>query len=128
MTDSHLISSSVFDKEKKFKFINCIGDYKITPENVNSATFKISRYGKHQRTIKFLNPISEKEAIATVEEYLSQPLTEDYYNQICDDLFDSLSWIQARECFYSRGECLTQCIFLEKTFIKGGNLTFFIGS
>ena len=115
-------------EEGGFKYVNCIGSYKTEPKNVGSVTFDVSRYGQHSHTIKFSDPVSEKEAIEKVEKYLSKPLTEDYYSDIVDDLFHEYPWDDAKEVFKCRGDCLTDCKFLELTYLKNSNLTFFVGS
>lgn len=113
----------------EFKYINCLDrEYLDQPQNINSVTFDISRYGQYFHTLEFSSPVSEKIAIEKVEEYLSAPLTEDYYNNIADDLFHGLPWEEAKEEFTCRGECLTDCKFLERTYIDNGNLTFSMGS
>jgi hypothetical protein len=123
------LNPEVLDQHPKgFKYINCLGAYKTTPKNITSVEFEISRYGQFTHTLEFTSPISEKEAIEKVEEYLSQALTEDYYNMIVNDLFHEYQWEEAREYFSCRGDCLTDCKFLERTYIDNGRMTFFIGS
>ena len=115
--------------ENGFKYINCLDrKYRQILKNVSEVRFDISRYGEKQRSLKFDSPVSENDAILAVEKYLSEPLTEEYYDMIKDDLFHGYSWDEAKACFTYRGDCLTDCIFLEKTEIIDGTLIFFCGS
>lgn len=124
------IDPEVLDQDPKgFKYINCLDrEYKTRPKNVTSVEFDISRYGKFNHVLEFTFPLSEKEAVEKVEEYLSHPLTEEYYNGIVDDLFHQAPWEEAVEYFPCRGDCLTDCKFLENTSVVNGRMTFFIGS
>jgi len=97
-------------------------------KNIDTVVFNISRFGKYKHELVFSNKVSEKEAIETVERYLSKPLREIYYNNIKDDLFHNAQWDEAKTFFVSRGDCLTDSVFLEETTIKDGQLSFFIGS
>jgi hypothetical protein len=85
LLDSKLAGSTL-DQDmdgNKFKYINCLDrEYFITPFDITSVEFDISRYGKFTHTITFPDPVCEKEAIEKVEEYLSEPLTEKYYDVI----------------------------------------------
>jgi hypothetical protein len=124
-----LPSSAVNQDKSKFRYINSLDrEYSINPCIINSVTFDISRYGKYTHTLEFVNRISEREAIERVEEYLSVPLTEKYYTKIADNLFHEYPWKKAKKIFKCRGDCLTDCKFLEETKIVNGNMTFFIGS
>lgn len=98
-------------------------------KNVNSVTFDISRYGKQTHTLHFKEPVAQHEAISAAERFLSEPLTEEYYNQIKDDLFNKeMSWEQAKIEYEHRGACLTDARFLEFVELKDGTLTLFCGS
>ena len=124
------LPSSVLNQDKKrFKYINCLHrEYSTNCHNINSVIFNISIYGKYSHMFEFPNLVCEKEAIEKVEEYLSEPLTEEYYNIIVDDLFHELPWEKAKMCFIVRGDCLTDCKFLEYTKVIDGKLTFTMGS
>ena len=137
LSDSKLVGcmirnlpSDVLENDKnEFHYINCLNrEYLTNPCNIDSVTFDISRYGKYNHTIMFPNSVCEKEAIEKVEEYLSQGLTKEYYENIVDDLFHEAPWDKAEKWFLLRGDCLTDCKFLEETKIANGRLTFFIGS
>ncbi len=125
-----LMKSEVEQPENGFKYANCLErEYSTSPCNVNSVKFNISRYGKFKETLTFNPAVSEKEAIEAVETYLSQPLTEEYFDRIKSDMFhDYLSWEKAQEDYYCRGDCLTDSKFLERVYLKDGEMTFFIGS
>lgn len=124
-----LTSSAISEDGDNFKYINCLDrEYSDDPCNITSVEFDISRYGKYTHTLNFDKAISEKEVITKVEEYLSEPLTEEYYSQIVDDLFHGSSYEEIKEDFLCRGHCLTDCKFLESTCVTNGKLEFFIGS
>lgn len=97
---------------------------------VLSVKFNISRYGKYTKTLTFSRQISINNAIEKAEEYLSQPVTEEYYNEIRDDLFDNETWEQVKDKNYIRGDLLSDAIFLESASIsrKGGCVTLSCGS
>lgn len=71
-----------------FVYTNCLDrEYDDYVKNVEIVKFDISRYGKYEQTIAFGTPVSEKKAIETVESHLSQPLTQEYFEKIKDDIF-----------------------------------------
>ena len=114
---------------KQFKYINCLDrEYSTNFYDITSVQFDISRYGKYTHKITFPQSVCEKEAIEKVEEYLSEPLTEEYYNNIVNDLFHEAPWEEAKDLFNCRGQCLTDCKFLEDVEIDNGMLTFSMGS
>jgi len=93
---------------------------------VTGVVFNISRYGQVQETLHFDKPISIDEAIKRVERYLSEPITSDYFDHVKDDLFASPN---AKMKYYTvRGDCLTDCKFLERKWIVDGILHFACGS
>lgn len=83
-----------------------------TQKNVKSVTFGVSRYGKYICTLSFDDFLTEAEAVKKVEEYLSNPLTESYYNDVKDDLFfDSYDNYKSGDACY--GTLLGDARFLE---------------
>lgn len=102
----------------KFCFTNCLEEIDDTEEKVKSVKFAISRYRAAQKIIKFSTPVTIKKAILVAEDYLSQPLTKEYYEIIKEDTFHQLEWEQAKEVFECRGDCLTDAVFLESADIK----------
>jgi hypothetical protein len=125
-----LPSSTLECDTNKFKYINSLDRKYVTDRhNISSVKFNISRYGKYNHVIKFPILVCERDAIEKVEEYLSKPLTEKFYNKIVDDLFHESPWATAEKWFTCRGDCLTDAKFLEETYVTtSGVLTFFIGS
>jgi hypothetical protein len=98
----------------QFRYINCIGEYENTRHYIRAVTFDISRYGKYEHTLKFLFPLTIKGAIEKAEEYLSQPLTKEYYQKIQDDLFhNEYDYETSIKWYNNRGDCLTDAIYLE---------------
>lgn len=108
---------------------------------VTSVTFNMGRYGRCNDTVKFSAPVTEKDAIKKVEEYLSKELDEDYFTLLKSkgDLFAGreISFDQFKENenefdgkFYKacRGDCLGNCKFLEVSKVTKGNLVLECGS
>lgn len=123
------------DAPLKFMYNNCLQrHYNSTRKNVKQVTFAISRYYDVEHTIAFPKPTTEAQAIQAVELYLSQPITEDYFNQIKDNTVlgddKNKSWaeIQKKYAYQTRGDALGCAIELEGTKIKDGHLTFTCGS
>lgn len=124
-----LPKSSVNNCSNLFKYTNCL-DEKTVPKGkiVTKVQFDISRFCKYQHSITFNEPVSVHTAIESVEKYLSEPLTEEYYESIKDDTFHNADWEDAKMIFHCRGAVLTDAVFLETVNVKNGLLTFFIGS
>jgi hypothetical protein len=124
-----LPADSVESTKGAFTYVNSLGHpYDDQELTVTSVTFYISRYATYDHTIAFDAPVTEAVAIEAVEAYLSEPITEEFYQQIKDDLFHQYEWKEAQKYFECRGDCLTDCRFLERTTVNMGNLKFFIGS
>jgi hypothetical protein len=114
---------------KVFKYINSTeSEYDDANKVVSSVCFNISRYGMHEHSIFFEEKVTIKTAIEAVEQYLSEPLTEDYYEKIKKDTFSQFNWKTAQEKFETRGAVLSDAIYLEEIDLNNGELTFFIGS
>lgn len=117
-----------------FEYERSLGDCSFYRNNKGAickgVTFAISRYRQHSHTITFDELCSVNDAIMVAEEYLSYPLTEDYYNKIKDDLFmNKWTWEQAQKEYKNRGECLSGCKFLESVELDdNGILSLFCGS
>lgn len=113
----------------KFKYINSLGrPYDNSANKYTTIRFDISRYGSHQKTLRFKTKVTEKKAIRYAEKYLSKPLSERYYNRIKEDLFHRYEWDQAKHIFNTRGDCLTDLKFLESVYEKAENLNIVCGS
>jgi len=107
----------------KFKYTNSMyyedhpfhPRYENTEQVVGQVTFNISRYGKFTHTILFADMVTEDYAIAAAEAFLSQLLDEKYYKRICKDLFGGGcdNFADAKDAYRCRGECLSDCQFLE---------------
>lgn len=81
-------------------------------KKIRTIVFPISRFGKYKMSITFEEKVTELFAVKTVEEWLSKPLSEDYYNIVKDDLFHDN--IEAYGENINRGRLLGDCIFLEQ--------------
>lgn len=113
-------------EDGKFVYTNCTGKpYDDNIKVVSSVTFDISRFGKHQRVYRFRPLVTVAHAIRAAEKYLSQQMTEDYFDEIKDDIFNRESkWTD----YVCRGDALTDAKFLEKLGLDNGALSFYIGS
>jgi hypothetical protein len=90
--------------------------------NVVSVKFNASRYGRFAHTLWFDKQVSEILAIQKAEEYLSKPLTKEYYNIVKDDLFhDAMEWNEAKHYYQCRGSLLSDAIYLERIIDKNNN-------
>lgn len=92
---------------------------------VKSVKFNISRHGKYTDEILFSSPVTINFAIKVVKEYLSESLTQDYYEKIKDDTFHICEWKEAQTRFKCR-EDLTFVRFERPHVDNNGQLTFCI--
>ena len=114
----------------RFVYTNILDcEYDDAKHDIQSVLFNTSRYGKHHHVITFDELVTEKVAIEAVEAYLSEPLTEEYYNKIKEDTFHQIPWEEAKKEFRCRGATLTNSRFIEDTEVdEDGQLSFFVGS
>jgi hypothetical protein len=57
--------------------------------------FDVTPFGKYQQIFRFATPMSELEAVRLVEKFLSEELTEEYYNRYHDDTYEpKLSYVE----------------------------------
>ncbi len=112
-----------------FAYANNTGsEYENTQKVINCVRFCISRFRRYQICHYFEGRATVAEAVAYVEQYLSQPLTKQYYEMIHDDNFDSETSWDDHMLDWNRGELLSAAVILEKCQIQAGELTFSIGS
>ena len=67
-------------------------------------------------------------AIKAVESWMSQPIQEDFWNEVKDDLFHSGDFTFETKFHKIRGDCLTDAKFIEGVKVEDGVLTLTIGS
>lgn len=97
-----------------FKYTISLGRELQSKKIIRVIYFSISRYGKHQERLEFPEPVSEQNAVAAVEAWLSVPLDAEHYQRVADDLFPGIeSHEQAFAAYETRGDCLGDCSFLE---------------
>lgn len=101
-----------------FKYVESMGRPFRDDAYIIRITFPISRYECYTMEKRFPSPVTEKEAIAAVEKYLSKPLEEGYYEQIKSDLwFDPIPFEEVLNEFNgketTRGDIMTDLKFLE---------------
>ncbi len=87
--------------------------YQNRLRSIEKITFPISRYGKYSTTFIFNNYMTLEKAMQKVEEYLSVPLTIEYFEKIKDDVFfdDYEDYFLINEC-PNRGTVLSTNNFL----------------
>jgi hypothetical protein len=105
-----------------FEYKKCYDMYDT--KIINKVQFDISRYHKYKEIINFEEDVSVREAIKTVEEYLSTEISEDYFNKIKNDHYEEYKYTD----FKYRGDVLFKCIFLDIVDINNGLLTLNVGS
>jgi len=90
---------------------NYIYDTIIDDKNkyVNSITFNISRCGKIKKILSFEIKKTEREAILEAEKWLSEKITEDYFNEVNES--EDLTYEQYKN--FTRGSILSTAIFIE---------------
>ena len=109
---------------RSFAYINCLDrEYEDTKAKVKRVIFDYSRNGSFQHTIRFQHRVTEKAAILAAEAWLSEPLTQEHYEEIKHDSFHQYEWEDAREVFGCRGECLTDLCYLDIAERKHGHGT-----
>lgn len=99
-----------------FSYENSLGREYKNEKWIESVIFDISRYGKYTATLSFPEPVSEAEAVAAAERWLSEPFDRAYWERVGDDCFVGITSYQDAldEGHYKvRGDCLSDCVFLE---------------
>ena len=95
-----------------------------TDGSITSVTFCISRYKKITKTINLPNPTTVCQMISIVENHLSQPLTEEWFDKVKEDSWGSdLKWSEYKDCELNRGFMLTDAKFIESLSVEGSHLT-----
>ena len=78
--------------------------------------------------MKFDPHVTVKHAVDAVERFLSEPLTEEYYQTVRHDTYGEEPWDTAKGFMHVRGHCLGDARRLEHIEVVGGQMSFFIGS
>jgi hypothetical protein len=92
------------------EYINCLDrEYDSKNKCYSFIEFAIGRYGKKWKTLEFTNLVTEKDAIKAAEDYLNQPIDDDHFNIIKNDVFPK----SVRDDFETRYDVLGDCRFLE---------------
>jgi hypothetical protein len=109
-----------------FAYTNSLGRPLRTTKTIKRIVFNIGRYGQYQEQIDFDAKVSEQEAVAAVQQYLSQPLDAEYLARLGDDLFEKPTVEEIARA--TRGACLSDCTFLEFIQRRGTVATIKCGS
>jgi hypothetical protein len=114
------------DETPTFQYENKLDrEYETSKCVVKSVEFPLGLYAKCTTRLDFENFVTEKEAIKSVEHYLSQPLTKRYYDLIRHDLFSADGWeVNQWDCAY-RGDVLRHKQVISVYLNDGGHLTLF---
>ena len=97
----------------EFRYKICCENELNTCDNyVKFVKFQISRYGNHYHVLKFDEKITEPEAIKKVEEYLSKPITQEYFDLVTADIID-WNWSFDNYKDLCRGKLLSGAFFLD---------------
>ena len=82
---------------------------------MKQITFDINRNRLYTHTLTFSNPVTEKIAILEVEKWLSEKLTEEYFNIIVKDKFkNNTNTFDMYRTDSIKGTLLSSVIFLEE--------------
>ncbi len=103
-------------------------DLNNVDECVSTIVFPISRYGKVTCILTFSEPVTMNDAVESVEFYLSEPMTKDYFDCVADDSFGSPIWEQAQKQWPYRYSALSDARFLEDVQLKGTQAYVIVGS
>ena len=102
-----------------FKYTKC---YKENGKKcVTSLKFDVSRYGAVTHTLEFVEPVTKTVALEAIERYLSEPVDEDHFARVRNDLFDVTRYNNQNLSKYTRGDLLTDARFAEHFRCIGGN-------
>jgi hypothetical protein len=89
-------------------------DLDDTNKYVKQITFDINRNRLYTHTLTFSNTVTQKIAVLEVEKWLSEKLTEEYFNIIVKDKFkiNTDNFDMYKDSI--KGTLLSSCIFLEE--------------
>lgn len=116
--------------EKKHKFEYIESEEFVKPDekrkNVTGVIFETGRYGINTKQIN-MEKTTERGAIRAVEEWLSEPLSEEELKELKEtgDVFDKNKKLEEYKC---RGDALGDCIYLEEIVREGSVIELICGS
>jgi hypothetical protein len=98
---------------RPFTFENLMNRPFSEEPTIRSISFPISRFGLHIKTIGFIKPVNEEDALKAVLAYLNQPLTQEHWSLVRDDIsYWAYSWERIERMFQTRGSLLCSYRFL----------------
>ena len=124
-------------ESEPFKYIVSLDrNYDYKKRKILSIKFPTSEYAQgmhnenHYQTIIFDSPKTEPEAIKAIEEYLNEPMTEEYFNtKVKDgDGHHFENWEKAKKLYKVRGDCIENHRFLEEMYYDSHQVTISCGS
>lgn len=98
---------------------------------IKKIEFVIDREDSKEAVIEFPTPVPLCQALATVECWMSQPVTSEYFEMLRDDEddpYEDYSYDEFSEEFETRGDVLGGLRFLEMLNFHGGSLKIECGS
>jgi hypothetical protein len=103
--------------------------YDTTTRNVYEVEFPITAYGEVVETARWKQPVTQAQAIAAVERYLSQPLTDAYFETLREQADLNMTWPEAKKDFPRRADLLGGHVFLESADVdKNGKMELITGT
>lgn len=112
MLESLLENTSI-----KFEYIK-ICELDDKEKVVTSISFPISPDRKMSKELKWTSPVSCDEAIKNVEAWFNEPLTEEYFNQLKDNLLYKRKWSHYNNGLYCRGSLLGGLRIINAVFLS----------
>lgn len=97
-----------------------------TDKNVERVQFDVGRYGGVTHCLHFHHPVTDAQAIRTVEHWLSQPITADERNHLIE--VDDVLVGDDCEKYKYRYEALGCCTILESITREGTKIFLVCGS
>lgn len=98
-------------------------------DRITSITFPFVRLADTEMTIDFSKPVSEAYAISEAEEFLSQPVTKDFFEKHKKNSFFDRNTFDSVKDYLTLGDMMTDLRFLEMVSeYKPGKIRLVLGS
>ena len=115
MTPTYIIEENIKNVNTSLFKYKIEVDLDDTNKYVKQITFDINRNRLYTHTLTFSNSVTQKIAVLAVENWLSEKLTEEYFNIIVKDKFkNNTNTFDMYRKDSIKGTLLGSCIFLEE--------------